>query len=80
MTTDPPSGARPGSLPEDRWTPDEQFVPLGQEKVIGVSNLLNIAWLRRGLEMAAPVARILISGSTQSTGTGFLVAADLLLT
>lgn len=68
------------SPPTDFWKPDGEFLPIEDEKVIGINNLLSIAWLRRGLEMAATVSRVLIGGRTDSTGTGFLVASDLLLT
>ena len=69
-------------LPESRlaareWKEDAAFEPLTYEKVVGLNNLLQIAWLSRGLELAAPVCRILADGGY---GSGFLIAPDLLLT
>lgn len=59
------------------WQPDPSFEPLGFEKVVGLDNLLRIAWLSRGLELAAPVCRVMTPGGA---GSGFLIANDLLLT
>ncbi len=72
----PPDRAGPGLAPED-WQPDDEFAPLTFEKVVGLNNLLRIAWLKRGLELAAPVCRIVVP---DGAGSGFLVANDLLLT
>lgn len=52
-------------------------MPLTSEKTIGISNFLSIAWLQRGLELAAPVGRVVIG---DEKGTGFLLANDLLIT
>lgn len=60
-----------------RWSQDATFEPLTYEKIIGVSNLLRIAWLNRGLELAAPVCRV-VTGI--GDGSGFLVANDIVLT
>lgn len=67
-------------LPEPRlrrseWTESDAFVPLTYEKVVGLNNLLSIAWVARALELAASVARV-----TVGPGTGFLIGTDLLLT
>jgi hypothetical protein len=59
------------------WTPDDDFTPLTNEKIIGLNNLLSIAWLSRGLELAAPICRVLVG---PATGTGFLIGGDLLMT
>ncbi len=67
----------PMRLAAEEWQVDEQFEPLTNEKVIGVNNLLNIAWLARGLALAAPVARVV---APEGAGTGFLIGSDLLLT
>ncbi|PFP09362.1 hypothetical protein COJ90_20860 [Priestia megaterium] len=48
-----------------------------QEKIINKNNLLSIAWLSRGLEMAKSVARI---HTINGKGTGFLIQPDLLIT
>jgi V8-like Glu-specific endopeptidase len=64
-------------LASEQWREDDAFVPLTYEKVIGLNNLLNIAWLSRALELAAPVARVV---TLSGPGTGFLVGTDLLLT
>lgn len=68
------------SILDNQWQPDPNFVPPTDEKTIGVNNLMSIAWLRRGLDMASAVCRVLIHGGTSETGSGFLVASDLLLT
>ncbi|MDO0826035.1 trypsin-like serine peptidase [Desulfosporosinus nitroreducens] len=47
------------------------------EKIVLVNNLLNIAWLSRGLELSRAVARIV---TPEGLGTGFLISSDLLLT
>jgi V8-like Glu-specific endopeptidase len=66
-----------GRMSAEDWKQDDDFVPLTYEKVVGLNNLLSISWLTRGLELAAPVARIL---TLSGVGTGFLVANDILLT
>ncbi|HXU29633.1 MAG TPA: trypsin-like peptidase domain-containing protein [Thermoanaerobaculia bacterium] len=47
------------------------------EKIFGASHLKGIAWLARGIEVAASVCRVV---TPQGVGTGFLVAPDRLLT
>ncbi|MGD9682777.1 MAG: serine protease [Candidatus Obscuribacterales bacterium] len=47
------------------------------EKIVGVNNLYRIAWLKRALELARPVARI---RTPEGYGTGWLIAQDLLIT
>jgi V8-like Glu-specific endopeptidase len=47
------------------------------EKIIGANNLKSIAWLRRGLEVARAVCRVV---THDSWGTGFLVTGHLLIT
>lgn len=64
-------------LSSEEWHADDAFEPLTYEKVVGLNNLLRIAWLSRGLELAAAVARVV---TPDGPGTGFLVAPDLLLT
>jgi V8-like Glu-specific endopeptidase len=59
------------------WREDDAFEPLTYEKVVGLNNLLQIAWLSRGLELAAPVCRLV---TPSGDGSGFLIANDLLLT
>jgi V8-like Glu-specific endopeptidase len=59
------------------WREDDAFEPLTYEKVVGLNNLLRIAWLSRGLELAAPVCRVV---TPAGPGSGFLIANDLLLT
>src|SRR4051794_13514846 len=63
-------------LAADEWREDDGFEPLTYEKVIGLNNLLRIAWLSRGLELAAPVCRVV---TPAGPGSGFLIANDLLL-
>lgn len=48
------------------------------EKLVGPNNLRPISFLERGLQLAGPVAHIFLPGV--GTGTGFLVAPDVLLT
>lgn len=64
-------------LAAEEWREDDAFEPLTYEKVVGLNNLLRIAWLSRGLELAAPVCRIV---APTGNGSGFLIATDLLLT
>lgn len=78
------TGARPvtaapalGASPE--W---KEPTPGGYEKIIaGESTLLDIAFLQRGVELSAAVARLLVMlDGDPYFGTGFLIAPDLLLT
>jgi V8-like Glu-specific endopeptidase len=64
-------------LASEEWQQDDAFEPLSFEKVVGLNNLLRIAWLSRGLELSAPVCRVL---RPDGKGSGFLIANDLLLT
>lgn len=67
----------PSKLSAGDWNAAKEFEPITYEKVIGLNNLLSIAWLGQGLKLAAPVARIVLG---EDSGTGFLIAPDLLLT
>ena len=49
------------------------------EKILGYNNLLEIAWLERGLTVAKSVCRILSKNSVP-VGTGFLVGQNMLMT
>jgi V8-like Glu-specific endopeptidase len=64
-------------LAADEWVTDDAFVPLTYEKVVGLNNLLSIGWVSRALELAACVCRV---NTPAGPGSGFLIAADLLLT
>src|SRR3954471_15357404 len=76
LVSSPGTPDRP-PLASDGWRPSSDFEPLTFEKVVGLNTLFSIAWLTRGLELSAPVARI----TTQhGPATGFLIANDLLLT
>lgn len=50
---------------------------LHPEKILGINNLKQIAWIAQGLECARSVCRIL---TPEGLGTGFLVDSDLLMT
>ena len=51
------------------------------EKIIGENTLRPIAFLTRGLQTARSVAYVgVLTGTQRWSGTGFLIAADLLLT
>lgn len=65
-------------LPAERWQEGDEFEPLTYEKVVGLNNLLSIAWLGRGLELAAAVVRLVTPSGP--AGSGFLIAPDLLMT
>ena len=49
------------------------------EKILGYNNLLEIAWLERGLSVAKSVCRILFKSGVPQ-GTGFLIGEKLLMT
>jgi V8-like Glu-specific endopeptidase len=55
--------------------PDRQRL----EKIVGYNNLLEIAWLERGLTVSKSVCRILFKTGVPQ-GTGFLVGNNLLMT
>ncbi|MDJ0800806.1 MAG: trypsin-like peptidase domain-containing protein [Calothrix sp. MO_167.B12] len=64
----------------DSWKGGETTVDV-LEKIVGENTLRPIAFLERGLETARSVAYIGVqSGQKRWSGTGFLVAEDLLLT
>ena len=50
---------------------------LGLEKIIGMNNLKEIAWMEQGLQCARSVCRII---TPLGAGTGFLIAPDLVMT
>jgi V8-like Glu-specific endopeptidase len=57
--------------------------PFALERVLGTSDLMGVAFLERGLEVARTVGRILVDaagGQPRGYGTGFLVSRHLLLT
>ena len=64
-------------LAAEEWVEDDAFVPLTNEKVVGLNNLLSIGWVSRALELAACVCRV---NTPAGPGSGFLIAPDLLLT
>lgn len=47
------------------------------EKILGVNNLKQIAWLQRGLRMADSICRVISAGGY---GSGFLIAPNLVMT
>lgn len=64
-------------LRESDWHPGKGYVELTTEKVIGLNNLLTIAWLGRGLELSTCVVRII---TPYGMGTGAMIGPDLVLT
>ncbi len=74
---DEPATARDVSGPIrevlDTPLPDD----LGMAKLIGMNNLQEISWLEQGLQCARSVCRII---TPVGPGTGFLIAADLVMT
>ena len=50
---------------------------VGLEKIIGVNNLKQIAWVEQSLQVSRSVCRIL---TPEGLGSGFLIAPDLLMT
>jgi V8-like Glu-specific endopeptidase len=78
---------QPIDLPLDpvRWRPDAAFQPAlldadNLESVIGINNLVSIAWLDRGSTLASAVCRVHVGADSTELGTGFLAGNDLLLT
>jgi endonuclease G len=51
--------------------------PLGLEKILGVNNLKQIAWIERGVHVSRAVCRIL---TPRGLGSGFLVAPRMVMT
>lgn len=58
--------------------PDLDWKPGGHEGVIAESDLLPVAYVRRGAEVASAVARVV--RADQTMGTGFLLAGGLFVT
>lgn len=56
--------------------PPREGQPL-PEKILGINNLRQIAWIEQGIVAARSVCRVL---TPEGAGTGFLVGADLLMT
>lgn len=60
-----------------------QYEPFALERVLGTSDLLGVAFLERGLQVARSIGRIWISvagGRPGGYGTGFLISPRLLIT
>lgn len=55
----------------------EKIIGDTNEKIIGPNNLMNIAWLTRGVEISKTVGRV---STLSGRGTGFLIAPNLLIT
>lgn len=56
---------------------------MAMERVLGENDLLPIAYLQRGLEVSKAVCRVILRnkiGNPVGSGTGFLIAPDVLLT
>jgi V8-like Glu-specific endopeptidase len=69
--------ATSGSLPPGDWNAANTFKPIPYEKIVGLNNLLSVAWLSQGLLLAGAVARIRLS---EGFGTGFMISSELLMT
>jgi V8-like Glu-specific endopeptidase len=76
------SPVSPPPQPDGKATQWRGFGDKGLEKVIAAEpTFLDIAFLRRGVELGAAVCRLLVTLSgVQYHGTGFRIAEDLLLT
>jgi len=68
----------PARLDPKKCRSEPLFDPLTYEKVVGIDNLYNIAWLREGLEKARPVARVVKANGERATG--FLIDDNRLVT
>lgn len=66
-----------GILEPTDWKQDSTFKPLTNEKIIGINNLMQIAWLGRALELSRSVARII---TPDGLGTGFMISHNMLMT
>lgn len=67
----------PARLRSTDWAESREFVPLNPRKIIGINNLMSIAWLNRGLQISEAVGRVMTLGGP---GSGFLIAPDLFIT
>jgi V8-like Glu-specific endopeptidase len=70
-------------LPVAREPVEGRYEPNALERVLGKNDLMGIAFLERGLQVARSVGRIWVSvssGKPLAYGTGFLVSPRLLLT
>lgn len=65
------------------FTDTQETEPNALERILGTNNLMGIAFLERGLQVARSIGRIWISvtnGRPIGYGTGFLISPQLLLT
>ncbi|WP_100407841.1 trypsin-like serine peptidase [Bacillus solitudinis] len=66
-----------GTIDKTRIVRSERIILGTNEKIIGANNLMNIAWLSRGVEISKTVGRV---STLSGRGTGFLIAPHLLIT
>jgi hypothetical protein len=67
-----------GTIDKTRMLPHSEKIILDtNEKIIGANNLMNIAWLSRGVEISKTVGRVT---TLSGRGTGFLIAPNLIIT
>jgi len=78
--------ARIASDPSGRKSEIEAIAGLGElglERILGASDLLGVAFLRRGIRVARSVGRVWVGGASGRAlgyGTGFMIAPHLLMT
>jgi hypothetical protein len=71
-------GGQPAAVPPSDWRDTRAEPELRKERIIGENTLRHMYYLRRALAAAEAVVRVDVYG--QKTGTGFLVAPDLMMT
>lgn len=70
------------TIAKDTPSKPVETAPIPQEKVLGINNLRQIAWLARAIEVSRSICRIIINlpNGAQEYGTGFLISPDVIMT
>jgi len=71
-------GADPAPAPPQNWHDDRRPIDVVRERIIGENTLRPINYLHKALRAADAVVRVEVPG--RGSGTGFLLAADLMVT